>query len=113
MCGIDFTTLRALEDEGLWGAHRPRLGHATSSHVEAMPGEACSGARAGGLQIWGLMGLEDVGSPCFARSRRLKGAGVHSAFALMEKVILVIAFSLGTFLIRMDLAVRRARGHQK
>lgn len=59
------------------------------------------------------MGLVEIGSTQFALSRKLKGAGVHPGFALIEKVILTVAFSPETFLIRMDLAVRKARGHQK
>lgn len=55
----------------------------------------------------------DVGSRWFALCRKLRRAGVQPVFAVMEEVILTVAFSPGTFLIRMDLAVRKARGHQK
>lgn len=51
----------------------------------------------------------DVGS---ALSRKLWGARVNP-FAVMGKVILTSAFSSGTFLIRMDLAVSKAGGCQR
>lgn len=75
--------------------------------------EPCSEPRVGGGPVWPLMGLVEIGSTQFALFRKLKGAGVHPGFALIEKVILTVAFSTETFLIRMDLAVRKARGHQK
>ena len=59
-----------------------------------------------------------MGCPGFARSTKLRGAvesqtwaGVNPALAVMEKVIPTVAFSPRTFLIGMDLAVRKAGGH--
>lgn len=88
-----------------------------SPSAEVHPSTWCRGHE---RELWGKLSLGgngqragDVGSPWFARCRKLRGAGVCPAFAAMEEVILTVAFSPGTFLIRMDLAVRKARGHQK
>lgn len=59
-----------------------------------------------------------LGCPGFARSRKLRGAvesqtwaGVNAVLAVTEKVMPTVAFSPRTFLIGMDLAVRKAGGH--
>lgn len=89
--------------------------------VEALVGQGGSESAVGELQLggankgWWML----VGSAWVVLFRKLRGAVEESdsgrsrfRLAVMEKVVLT-CFSPRTFLIRMDLAVREARGHQK